>query len=73
MIQKLKEEIEHMDVNLIRYNVKKESEEFIKRIKEYNPDQGLPSTIAHDEDEDEEAGCMYTCCIRVIRPYFCCK
>lgn len=34
MIQHLREEIEQMDVNLIRFNVRTESNEFIKRIKE---------------------------------------
>lgn len=34
MIQHLREEIEQMDVNLIRFNVRTESTEFIKKIKE---------------------------------------
>ena len=43
MIQRLREEIEQLDVNLIRYNVKKESEEFLKKIKAFSPDESIVS------------------------------
>lgn len=39
MIQRLREEIEQMDVNLIRFSVRTESHEFIKKIKEFSIDQ----------------------------------
>ena len=44
MIQHLREEIEQMDVNLIRFNVRTESNEFIKRIKEVGTGQDNSTT-----------------------------
>lgn len=44
MIQHLREEIEQMDVNLIRFNVRTESNEFIKRIKEVGTGQDSSTT-----------------------------
>ena len=59
MIQRLREEIEQMDVNLIRFNVKKECEEFIKKIRFFSDEKDAPM------DEDDDSGRCFFCCIKV--------
>jgi hypothetical protein len=66
----MREEIEHMDVNLVRYNVKKESEEFVKKIKAFNTDKTV--TALKDDDDDDSAKCAF-CCQKVNRHLYLLK
>lgn len=54
MIQHLREEIEQMDVNLIRFNVRTESNEFIKKIKEVGTCQDTSATNLRKNSKNPE-------------------
>lgn len=55
-----------MDTNLIRYNVKSDSSDFIKKIKEFNED---PSVIVNVKDTHNDIKPnkpnVFRCCIKV--------
>jgi len=48
MIRNVREEIESMDVNLVRYNVKTESNLFVKKISEYNAENGQKKLLKNE-------------------------
>ncbi len=48
MIRNVREEIESMDVNLVRYNVKTESNSFVKKISEYNAENGQKKLLKNE-------------------------
>ena len=60
MLQRLREEIEHLDTNLVRFNVKKESEDFVKKIREINHEHEPLNSIK------EETKTVGRCCLSVI-------
>ncbi len=64
-IQQLREEIEHIDTNLVRFNVKKDSDEFIKRIREFNEDNEPLGSI-----NGEETFFLRRCCLLVSNQKF---
>ena len=70
-IQHLKEEIEHVDVNLIRFNVKKESELFISRIQAFNNDEPSHTIVKIGEPivSNKKISSVkkeFSCCLKVI-------
>lgn len=67
MINRLREEIEQMDVNLVRYNVKTDSTEFIKKIKAYNED----SDTNTKEPKEKKRNMRTNCCSKVLVFPFC--
>ena len=48
MISNVREEIELMDVNLVRYNVKTESNLFVKKILEHNVENDQKKLLKND-------------------------
>ena len=70
-MQTLKEQIEQMDVNLIRYNVKKESEEFISQIKSFSKEESPHTIVKITEPTESKKGKPskkkgFSCCLKVI-------
>lgn len=66
----MKDQIEHMDTNLIRFNVKKESDLFVSKIQAFNKDEPTHTIVKITEPTGTKIKPSvkkeFSCCLKVI-------